>query len=383
MESYYLPGIVLTGGMIVLCLYSAFLQFMNSRHSRSRRVLGWMMVFWSLSYLFAFLYLLHGGEGSPKSGVMRPYSLMTGTLSLFTMICYVFEVLRPGWITLRRGLYLFSPYLLAVGIYVAVLAARRESIMLLPDMQTFVASLSHFNVWYRLVLVFFALAYLAMMLVAFVSFAPDYRRWTDDTYSSTERMDISWIRFFMTGVCCIIAVFLYHLTSEHDNVLAIHFLIVYFFFPYINYKALFQQNPFPENYFRQPPEEKPGNAPRAEESADPLFGEKLESYKARFEEWMQTARPYLDPDFNRSLVEERLKLNRTYLSRFFQEGYGMPFRQVVRQYRVEEARRRMRENPRMTTKELSACCGFTSDTVFHRTFTESTGMTPKQYRSTL
>ncbi|MDF9829242.1 helix-turn-helix domain-containing protein [Parabacteroides sp. PF5-6] len=380
MVNYYFPGIVLTSGMVVMCLYSAFLQFMQSRHSRSRRVLGWVMVLWSLSYLSGLMLLLRGGEGSPDSGVMRPYSLTVGTFAVFITTCYVFEVLRPGWITLRRGLALFSPYLLVLAIYAGVLAVRREPVAFMADMDMFMASLSQFNVWYRLILVFFTVGYLAVMLLAFVHFAPEYRRWTDDTYSSTERMDISWLRLFMVGLVCMTAIFLYRLTDERPETLLIHFLIVYLFFPYINYKALFQQNPFPENYFREQLADEPAIEAQEEVDAEHLFLEKLEEYKGLFERWMQESRPFLDPDFNRAMVEEQLQLNRTYLSQFFREGYGMPFRQLVRHYRVEEAKRLMQEKPQATTKQLSIRCGFSSDTVFHRTFTENTGLTPKQYR---
>ena len=48
-------------------------------------------------------------------------------------------------------------------------------------------------------------------------------------------------------------------------------------------------------------------------------------------------------------------------------------------YRIEEAKRLMKENPDMKLQDVAEKCGFSSPTVFGRTFRRETGMTPKEW----
>lgn len=111
-----------------------------------------------------------------------------------------------------------------------------------------------------------------------------------------------------------------------------------------------------------------------------LFTTRIDEHKVCFEQWMRRRKPYLQATFKLTDVSEVLPVNRSYLSRLFNEGYGMSFSRVVSRYRIEEAKRLMKKHPRMVLKQLSELCGFTSPNVFHRTFVKETGMTPKQYR---
>ena len=112
-----------------------------------------------------------------------------------------------------------------------------------------------------------------------------------------------------------------------------------------------------------------------------FFSESLEGYKTAFDKWMLSEKPYLRPSFQLADVAILFPINRTYLSRLFSEGYGKSFSQVVRQYRIEEAKRMMLKHPELPLKHLATLCGFTSQVVFSRTFVEETGMTPKQYKN--
>jgi len=155
----------------------------------------------------------------------------------------------------------------------------------------------------------------------------------------------------------------------------------------------FQKDAHPEGFFHntmndKPTEEQAEEAlPKpVEETTSPIilagfFTESLEEYKTAFDEWMQREKPYLRTNFQKSDVAALFPINRTYLSRLFSEGYGKSFSQVVRQYRIEEAKRLMQKQPQIPLKQLATLCGFTSQVVFTRTFVEETGMTPKNYRA--
>lgn len=55
------------------------------------------------------------------------------------------------------------------------------------------------------------------------------------------------------------------------------------------------------------------------------FVDKIPEYKAMLEQWMQTEKPHLNKDFKLLDVMQVLPLNRSYLSRIFNEAYGETF----------------------------------------------------------
>ena len=74
-----------------------------------------------------------------------------------------------------------------------------------------------------------------------------------------------------------------------------------------------------------------------------------------------------------------LPLNRTYLSQLINTEYGCNFYQYVTNYRIEEAKRMMREHPDMKMQDISEQCGFSSPTVFARVFAKETGVLPREW----
>lgn len=380
----------MNGVDIGVCGLSAFLLYRRSAGIRSRRVLAGLMLMWGMIYLSMLLRSL--GTPLESRGVMPSYTLIGGTFAVIITTFYVIEVVRNGWLTPRHVLFWFTPFLAVVALYYLVLGITGETETHLPGIQAFGDHIAEFNVWYRLVLLLTCIAYLAIMFILFRRYAPAYRRWIEDHYSSTEDMDIAWIRYYNLGLLCMALIYFYALATGYRNAYLVHFAITITFFSYITYKGLFHIDPYPEGYFRHTmndrlAEEADAHKEETQDTAAPPDGQpmvlKPEEYKARFEQWMRTNKPYLRPDFKRSDLAVILPINRTYLSRLFSEAYGVSFSQVVRRYRIEEAKQLIRNKPQLISKQLYPLCGFSSEVVFHRTFTEVVGMTPKQYKETM
>jgi len=102
-------------------------------------------------------------------------------------------------------------------------------------------------------------------------------------------------------------------------------------------------------------------------------------YRAKLEQWMETDKPYLNPEFRLTDLQQVLPLNRTYLSQLINTEYGCNFYQFVTNYRIEEAKRLMRENKDLQMQEIADRCGFSSPTVFSRVFSRETGKTPREW----
>ena len=104
-----------------------------------------------------------------------------------------------------------------------------------------------------------------------------------------------------------------------------------------------------------------------------------EAYRQALEEWMEKEKPYRNPDFKLVDLQNVLPMNRTYLSQFIHSEYGCSFYLFVNRYRIEEAKRLMADNPGMKMADVSASCGFSSPSVFSRTFTAIAGQSPSEW----
>ena len=165
------------------------------------------------------------------------------------------------------------------------------------------------------------------------------------------------------------------------------------FFCYTLYKGLFQNNPYTEDFFRHTLDETDArreaelreerlSANHADSPGDEsIFLRKLPAYRAAVARWMAERKPYLRGDFKLMDVSEILPLNRTYLSRVFNDGFGDSFSSVVRGYRMREAEEMLVSHRDIPVGQVGELCGFSSPSVFHRAFVQSHGgLTPNRYR---
>lgn len=94
---------------------------------------------------------------------------------------------------------------------------------------------------------------------------------------------------------------------------------------------------------------------------------------------MDAEKPYLRSDLKLSDVSTRLNTNSRYVSEAIRNQRGCSFTQFVNGYRVEHAKRLMRENPDRKITEIATLSGFSGESSFFRTFKSFTGLTPKEW----
>ena len=90
--------------------------------------------------------------------------------------------------------------------------------------------------------------------------------------------------------------------------------------------------------------------------------------KDEFEEYMLTQRPYLNPDLKLNDLASDMNTNRTYLSGFINNEYGVNFSRLINRYRLLELKRIMQLETakNRTEKELAEMVGFGSYRNFKR-----------------
>lgn len=353
------------------------------------------MAAWGLFYLVRLAGMLSGSAEFQlvRTSVGEPVVLVGGNLYLIILLLYPLEVLRPGWLNLKRTLRLLFPYVSVTLIYYAVLFLLGQKPLKLYDPEQFLAHLGAFNVWYRLLMAGTIVAYLVFLYRLTWRYKDVYRQWCCNNYSDNRNIDILWLRQYRIGVVLIATAYFWILVDGNTYCIIVHNLTVQCFFCYTLYKGLFHDNPYPENFFSHTLDEaeacREAELREKELSAagvsspgnEGAFLKKLPDYREEIAEWMVKKKPYLDPDFKLMDVSDLLPLNRTYLSRVFNEGFGDSFSNVVRDYRLREAERLLLDRRDIPVGQVGELCGFSSPSVFHRAFVQCHGgLTPNRYR---
>ena len=165
---------------------------------------------------------------------------------------------------------------------------------------------------------------------------------------------------------------------------------------YLFYKALFYESPYPANYFESLDEAQ--QKMKSDEIyvlsdsnqmdlggssglTDQTFESKISDYTDLLRKWLDEEKPYLYKEFKLTDVSRVLPLNRSYLSRVFNEGFGKNFSDVVRLYRIEYSKKLLQENASLPLSDIAERSGFSSDSTYIRSFKQVHGITPSQFRN--
>lgn len=90
---------------------------------------------------------------------------------------------------------------------------------------------------------------------------------------------------------------------------------------------------------------------------------------------------YSNPNLDLSRVASELPMPTAHLSRILNRQVGVSFRQLLKNTRIEEAKR-MLASRKYSVKEVAARVGFSDSHYFSRSFKELTGQTASEYRAT-
>ena len=104
---------------------------------------------------------------------------------------------------------------------------------------------------------------------------------------------------------------------------------------------------------------------------------------ARLRQLFETERVHRDDSLNLVTAGEMMGLSTHQLSELVNTEFGMGFPRLVRQYRVEDARRMLVEEPRASVLSIGLSAGFSSQSTFYVAFKELVGEVPGAYRQRL
>jgi AraC-like DNA-binding protein len=101
----------------------------------------------------------------------------------------------------------------------------------------------------------------------------------------------------------------------------------------------------------------------------------------RLKRFMLDQKPFLKTEFSLPELAQQLGASVHALSQTINEGLGKSFFEMVAQYRVEEAKKLLVDQPHIKVEEIAEQVGYNSKSSFNTVFKKLTGFTPSEYRS--
>lgn len=342
------------------------LVFFIKKSSQSARWLGWYLLVFSLGLFETYFEQFSGSKpGAVISGLLGFSNFLYGPL-LYLFIRELALVTGK-----KRNIFHFLPFIIGfvvnlLYIFIYDPFAGRDN------------SLLEFVVYELLVLQILIYNFKAIKLLS------RHRPVILQTYSSIEDRDLSWLRYFLitiTGIY-IVSVSITHLLvfgyeQAEQWYVSVQLSITVGIY-LMSYKMLFQPGLFSMS--------RVDDAPKTEVvvkyAKSSIDAEQLKLYTDELRTYLETKKPYLDPELNIHLLAEQMGVTKNNLTQVINEGTGKSFYELINYYRVEEVKQLIiqGELDLLTITGIGMKAGFKSKSAFHANFKKQTGCTPSEWK---
>ncbi|UCF63659.1 MAG: helix-turn-helix transcriptional regulator [bacterium] len=351
-------------GLLVL-FYSLFiLNFMLSNYTAlQEKHPHWLMILSGLPFLFGPFHLIYVAE-------------LTDTHLKFA---------RVHW-------YHFLPFILHKLYYLQAYFISSE------ELSAIMIQIQLNNPPFHIILSDFSVATIGIiyMIIALVVLKR-YSRKIQHVYSSLEKLNLSWLRFFTYA-----AFFIWSVVSV-ENILTVFSINVSQFFSavplltsvyiyttgYIGmFKAEIFEQPDVKNNLAQAHEIEErksidGKIQRYQKSG--LSEQNASSYLKKLISFMEKEKPYLNSELTLNDLSEKLNIPSHNLSEILNTRLNQNFFEFINQYRVNEVRKNLEDPAKdhLTLLSIGLDAGFNSKSGFNAIFKKFMNVTPSEYRQSV
>ena len=315
----------------------AYQLFRRENSSRLQRVVAIIFVLWALFNLKDFLLTVHDYHNQNVHDIL----VMIDGTSLIGYTCLVYELIHPGWASLRKILWMLLPY---IPFFVAWCLWHNDMVIRCYITCLFLAGTIIFLLWLR--------------------DARQYVHYIRDNYSNIDQTDISWLRvvawFFISCqlLWVVISIIRHPLTDCLYYVLSI---ILW----QITLEHVLHQQPVTI-------EEKAGK--EISTTREYAFAQVLPAI-------IEGEELYLNPTLSIKELAAHVGTNRTYLSDYFTHVQQTTFYDFINRLRIEKKSiPLMQQHPEYTLEQIATESGFQSISTFRRSFQKLKGVMPSEYR---
>ncbi len=201
--------------------------------------------------------------------------------------------------------------------------------------------------------------------------------------SSTESIDLLWLRNFLLVLMCIVILWFnllfFNVSFLYDFTPFLYLVCIYF----LAYFSLQQKEiyPFNKKELTELSEIISEVQNSKTEKYKRLSDSQLDFFKHRLEDLMAIQKIYLDNELSLPVLAQKLGINSHETSYLINEAFGENFFSYVNKYRVEEAKRLLLSDKydRFNILGIAFESGFNSKTTFNTTFKKISGQSPSEF----
>lgn len=244
-------------------------------------------------------------------------------------------------------------------------------------------------------MVIFCLRYVHLLLYYFISRneLKKHQRSVQQYYSETSRIDLDWAKFLINGylLLTIIAIlFFVYITSYPEHFYISYLINISVAAPYIyiiTYKGIIQSVIWGKTTLAkevQLDEVKQVNSETSSKTETGVTSPEVNTeVVAAITSLMEKEKLYQETELTLQDIAIRIGLPSYQVSQVINNNMGKNFYELVNGYRVEEAKRLLRDpnSSNYTILSIGFEAGFNSKTTFNTVFKKFTGKTPTEYRT--
>lgn len=368
-------SLVILAGVVVGLFVAAIILLGRRTGLRTRLFLGGFVAAYSIGNL---------GSVWGHAGLLRdfPHLLGTGMPAIFLigpcLFLYILSLTRPGFRFGRRDALHFLPFGIHLVLSTLLLYARGAAYKL-GLIQAMLAGHMPlgFRIYYDLRIPY-VLGYLLLCAVALKRYA----RTVPDNFSAIERVGLRWLRLLVWAYATAVAALLIIARLDVNDVpLHVYSTVVILL---IGIRGMTQ----PEVFARRPGTAAareaalPAPPPAKYEKSSLSPGQAAEAEKMLVAV-MENDRLFLEDDLSLAGLAAKVGLPPGHVSQVINERLKKNFFDFVNGYRVEEAKRLLRDPRRRGQKILAIAfdAGFNTKVAFNRVFKKYTGITPSEFKA--
>ena len=364
--------LILSLMILGLCVFGGVTLLAHPRRSRAKSILGAGMLLWGGLIVFRV-------AGNPwldsSKPLFQPLILIIGGFGMAVTTCYIIEILRPGFLTFRRFILFLSPVIVCSLLFGVYYVYRRQMPVYYSPRD--LLSFSDIDILFRGALIACNILYMLIPSYLTIRDGRAYSAMLRENVSDPENYDLRWLQRIMLILSTLYVFYLVLLFTHNTLLYVIDKAVILVLWYYFFYRALFlKEVPWRVSFragWRCPDEGADAN----DTGIGFLTGT---NYVKEIEQWFREEKPYLRGDLRLSDLQRRFPIGRTYLSQLFNKALGVSFSDYVNRFRVEESRRLLETDSRMTIDEIAELAGFNSTSAFRRAFAKCMEVSPSEYR---
>lgn len=361
------------------CVFGGTTLLLRAHDNRAKQILGGGMFLWAFLTGVRLSVNLYVDE---TKEAFQPDVLLIGCFVTATLACYVIEVLRPGFLTLKRFLLFVSPIFL-FGLFYLGYRFTGGEVHVYYSIQEVIREFNP-DVFLRLFVLALTLFYMSLPAGLVIRYSKEYKEFLYENVSDPEDYDLEWLKKIMMILSAMYMFYLILLFTDIPFLYVVNKTTILIIWYYFFYKALFLKVIVLEHSFKKGwdlpyiKEEELDVNPK--ESDDEQCSLICKRYAGEVNAWFEKEKPYLREDLRLTDLQRVFPISRSYLSQLFNRELGQSFSDYVNQFRIEESKRLLETEPSASIQEIAERSGFHSISTFRRAFQKYTGMVPSEYK---